>query len=191
MSEEIPGPVSESPPIDGSIMRPAFQVCSMQEDHLISNENQIFVWIESNVPQGSLKQSHLWLPELCPEAESVEWFSFRADRWNEFSRRYRSKLSNMEKLCEELRCLAHQSLLTLIYRRGTPACNIAMIIEKHLVQLECQHRWEAGLMIGGYTTPVKSEIEALGGLWFNNHKTWMMPDEKSWRSIINLLPGDF
>ncbi|WP_417387353.1 DUF488 family protein [Gimesia sp.] len=191
MSEAISGPVSESPRIDSSITRPTFQVRSVQEGDFSPGENQVFVWVESNIPYGCIKQDHYWLPELYPEAALVEWFSFREDRLNEFGRRFRSKLSERGKICEELRRLAHQSLLTLVYRRGTPACNIAILIEKHLIQLECQCRWEAGLMIGGYTTPVKSEIEALGGLWFNNHKTWMMPDEKSWRAIINLLPGEF
>ena len=64
-------------------------------------------------------------------------------------------------------------------------------MKRHLEQLECQDRWKAGLMIGGYVYPVRDEIKQAGGLWFAPHKTWMMPDRESWRYIQSLLPGDF
>jgi len=168
-----------------------FRVRSVHADDIISDGNECVVWGECGVPPDSMRNEIWWVPELSPDTELMNWYSRHPDRWYEFRRRYLDQLSAEKETCEQLRTSACQRLLTLIYQQGTSARNMAAVIEEHLIQLESQQRWNAGLMIGGHTTPVKSQIVALGGLWFTKHKTWVMPDEQSWRAIINLLPGDF
>lgn len=149
------------------------------------------IWPEQNNPPVKLNAGDLWLPGLTPSRRLLDWFSYDQNKWHEFYRRYEQELMDQPELCEKLRELACRSVLILIYQRGTPRQNIATAIRQHLIQLECKHRWNAGLMIGGYASPVEEQIRALGGIWFAKHKVWMMPDETSWQAILNLLPGDF
>ncbi|QGQ25780.1 DUF488 family protein [Gimesia benthica] len=168
-----------------------FHVCSVHIDDLVTHETDSVVWCDSYVPPGNLRNELWWLPGLNPNRELQEWFSHHPELWYEFRRRYRCQLISQVSLCEQLRSLACQGLLILVYQSGSANQNLATVIEDQLIHLECQHRWSAGLMIGGHTFPVRSEIIALGGLWYTKHKTWMMPDKQSWRYIVDLLPGDF
>lgn len=131
------------------------------------------------------------------ESSSVapsEWLmrEFAAeDRWDEFRRRYHLELRTLPSECERLRSIACDASLVLIDASGDPQQRVALALREHLERLECQRRWDAGLMLGGMTWPVKREIIEAGGLWFGPHKAWMLPDEKSLAEIRKLLPGDF
>lgn len=168
-----------------------FNVRSVHADDLLANETESVVWCDTYAPPGNLRRDLWWLPELNPNRELQEWYAQHPKLWYEFQRRYRCQLFTQESVCDLLRSLACQTLLTLVYQSGSVKQNLATVIEDQLVHLECQQRWSAGLMIGGHTFPVRSQIIALGGLWYTKHKTWMMPDKQSWRFIVDLLPGEF
>ena len=132
-----------------------------------------------------------WLPAIAPSSTLLDWFNYDEEKWHEFERRYRRELRNVPTQCERLRELAFTTTLTLIYMNGSARRNAAIVLKKHLIELECQRRWNVGWMVGGHTSPVRNEIEQCGGLWFGWHKAWMMPDRESCDYIRSLLPGDF
>jgi uncharacterized protein YeaO (DUF488 family) len=133
----------------------------------------------------------LWLPSLAPTDELWQQFSCDDYEWHEFCRRYRLELDQKPSECERLRSAACDCRLTLTYLSGDCRHNVAIAMKQHLQHLECKRRYDAGWIIGGLTWPVREEIERCGGLWFDRHKVWMMPDQKSWKYIHSLLPGDF
>ena len=144
---------------------------------------------QSSSPQIATPDGRL--PELSPSRELSEAYADgRADR-HEFLRRYLRELEHHSEQCEWLRSKAgHRGLALMVDDDDASRC-AAYGMKRHMEHLECQHRWKAGLMIGGYVYPVREKIRQAGGLWFARHKTWMMPDRESWQYIQSLLPGDF
>lgn len=133
----------------------------------------------------------LWIPLIAPSSALVNRFKYDEQNWHEFERRYRRELLEFPTQCEGLRSLACRTIVTLVYLDGNAMWNAAIALKNHLIELECQRRWNAGWMVGGHTAPVRNEIERYGGLWFGWHKAWMMPDRESCDYIRSLLPGDF
>ena len=139
----------------------------------------------------TLPDVDVWQPSLIPDPSLLREFSTRGCEWYEFSRRYSIQLQSRSEDCERLRLLAWKVRLVLLHRGHDPHRNVAVAMKQHLEQLECQHRWKAGLMVGGYLYPLRSEVIRSGGLWFDRHKAWMLPDREAWNHIQSLLPGDF
>lgn len=133
----------------------------------------------------------VWRPSLAPDSDLLREYSTGCCGWYEFSRRYSIQLQSRSEDCERLRSLAWEVRLVLLHRGNDPHHNLAVAMKQHLERLECQHRWNAGLMIGGYLYPLRSEVIRHGGLWFDRHSAWMMPDREAWNHIQALLPGDF
>lgn len=133
----------------------------------------------------------LWMPALAPSGGLLQWYSGDSEKWHEFHRQYILELQEKPAECERLRALACETQLLLLYRCQDPERNAAAVMKRHLEQLECRRRWDAGLMIGGYLFPLRDEVIRCGGLWFGRHKAWMMPDRAAWHHIHSLLPGDF
>lgn len=155
---------------------------------------QVFVAFEQCQETGTTPEANLidlWVPAIAPTHTLVDWFNYDEEKWYEFERRYRRELSNVPTQCERLRSLACRTVVTLVYMNGNARWNAAIVLKKHLIELECQRRWNAGWMVGGHTAPVRDEIERCGGLWFGWHKAWMMPNRESCDYIRSLLPGDF
>jgi len=74
----------------------------------------------------------LWLKEAAPSSELRRWFDHRVDRWPEFQRRYRTELAHNPSVAQ-LRGLAGQSDLTLLYAAKDKAHNHALVLAGQLV----------------------------------------------------------
>lgn len=152
------------------------------------------VLIERQFPGGlaiDFPLRNVWCPKLAPSSELLRWFDFERGRWGEFCRRYSRELEGERPACERLRQQATDSRLTLLYCHGRPTLNAAAGLKLHLERLECESRWSAGWIVGGYSFPIREEIELRGGLWFAPHKAWVMPDRQAWDEVQSLLPGEF
>lgn len=123
------------------------------------------------------------LPPARPRDSSFDWY--------DFSHRCRLEFARHLSTCEWLAETARSSTLWLTYSRRKSIQHGARELKRHLELLEAHRRYDRGWMIGGYTLPVRAEIERLGGLWLGKHKTWTMPDRASWLHVLSLLPGDF
>ena len=74
----------------------------------------------------------LWLKAAAPRPELRRWFGHRADRWPEFQRRYRTELAHNPAVAQ-LRDLARQSDLTLLYAARDETHNHALVLADQVV----------------------------------------------------------
>ena len=158
-------------------------------------DNAFCVEVE-HVDAREPRADEVWLAvespnEFAPSEGLLRWFGYEAENWYEFRRRYHRELEKQSVRCERLHESACRSRLVLTYCHGNAQRNIALALKQYLEILECHRRWQAGWIIGGYNFPVREEIHALGGLWFAQHKAYVMPSRTTWQAIQNLLPGDF
>lgn len=166
------------------------RVCSLADAQPTAEEMPL--WIDYPLVADPTEHPQIPpAPPITPSSPLVQWFGFGPGKWYEFCRRYRLELERQPQECERLLRVAREQSLLLCYELGDARHNIALALRQHLIHLECCHRWEAGLMIGGHAKPLKEEIARAGGLWFPRHKAWMMPDRATWQRIHDLLPGDF
>jgi uncharacterized protein YeaO (DUF488 family) len=71
-----------------------------------------------------------WMKEIGPSNELRKWFDHRAERWQEFVRRYREELagSTAQPLFDELMVIWSAGPLTLVYSAKDEAHNQAVVI---------------------------------------------------------------
>jgi uncharacterized protein YeaO (DUF488 family) len=69
-------------------------------------------------PRGVRKSTaaiDLWAKDLAPSTELRRWFGHDPTRWDEFQRKYQEELSHHPERLDELRALAQQGRLTLVF----------------------------------------------------------------------------
>jgi uncharacterized protein YeaO (DUF488 family) len=91
-------------------------------------------------PRGVSKKDaalSLWMKEIAPSAELRKWFGHDPDRWNEFRRRYASEINRNSHLFDQLRSLALEGPITLIYSAHDEIHNGAIVLRD--VMLGSQH----------------------------------------------------
>jgi uncharacterized protein YeaO (DUF488 family) len=88
-------------------------------------------------PRG-LKKEHAaierWTKELSPSTELRKWFGHNPSRWQEFRRRYIEELRHYPEQLEELRALARQGAVTLVYAARDEAHNDAVVLRDVLLR---------------------------------------------------------
>jgi uncharacterized protein YeaO (DUF488 family) len=87
-------------------------------------------------PRGLKKQAaqiDLWLKTVAPSTELRRWFGHDPARWPEFRKRYRAELADNPAL-EELRRLARQGRVTLLYAARDPNHNNAVVLRELLLE---------------------------------------------------------
>jgi uncharacterized protein YeaO (DUF488 family) len=87
-------------------------------------------------PRGLKKaDAHIaqWLKEVAPSNELRKWFGHDPARWEEFRRRYEAELADKGDLLGELRELAKDGPLTLVYSAHDEAHNQAVVLRDRLV----------------------------------------------------------
>lgn len=74
-----------------------------------------------------------WLKEVAPSTELREWFDHRPERWAGFVTRYRAELEANPAPVEQLRALARQGPLTLVYGARDEQRNEAAVLRDYLL----------------------------------------------------------
>ena len=74
-----------------------------------------------------------WLKDIAPSNELRKWFGHDPDRWTEFCRRYRAELEGHSDMLNDLRRLAREGTLTLIYAARDEAHNEAVVLRNVLL----------------------------------------------------------
>jgi len=102
-----------------------------------STDDGVRVLVDRLWPRG-LKKSESridhWLKELAPSTELRKWFGHRSERWQEFRRRYLAELAGKGQQLDELRKLAREQPLTLLYAAHDEAHNNAIVLQEELKQ---------------------------------------------------------
>lgn len=74
-----------------------------------------------------------WLKEVAPSTELREWFDHRPERWAGFITRYRAELDANQDAVGQLRALARQGTLTLVYGARDERRNEAVVLRDYLL----------------------------------------------------------
>jgi len=75
-----------------------------------------------------------WMKEIAPSSELRKWFGHDPDRWEEFCRRYGEELHQNTELLHQLRSLARQGPVTLVYSAHDEVHNDAIVLRDILLR---------------------------------------------------------
>ena len=102
-----------------------------------SSEDGTRVLVDRLWPRGVTKEALAiarWIKEIGPSDALRHWFGHDTERWDEFQRRYAAELGKQSKLLAELRSLARQGTLTLVYAARDDAHNNAVALREALLK---------------------------------------------------------
>lgn len=86
-------------------------------------------------PRGVTKRSAAvgrWLREIAPSNRLRKWYGHELKRWGEFRRRYRAELRTRRALIRELRQLARERRVTLLFSASDREHNNAVVLRELL-----------------------------------------------------------
>jgi uncharacterized protein YeaO (DUF488 family) len=101
-----------------------------------SSEDGLRILVDRLWPRGLKKEEAAldrWLKDLAPSTELRKWFGHDPDRWAEFKRRYTRELREQPELLGELRTLARDGRVTLIYAAHDQLHNDAVVLREVLL----------------------------------------------------------
>jgi uncharacterized protein YeaO (DUF488 family) len=87
-------------------------------------------------PRGiSKKKAALdqWMKDIAPSAKLRKWFGHDPTRWEEFRRRYADEVHQNSALLDQLRSLARQGPITLVYSAHDEVHNDAVVLRDLLL----------------------------------------------------------
>jgi uncharacterized protein YeaO (DUF488 family) len=86
-------------------------------------------------PRGMRKAKariDLWLKDVAPSTALRQWFGHDPARWSEFRRRYRTELKRQPEALAQLRKLARQRRVTLVFGARDERRNQAVVLKEVL-----------------------------------------------------------
>jgi uncharacterized protein YeaO (DUF488 family) len=72
----------------------------------------------------------LWLKDLAPSTALRRWFGHDPARWEDFRKRYAAEVHGQREPLDQLRALARDSPVTLVYSAHDEAHNDAVVLRK-------------------------------------------------------------
>jgi len=94
------------------------------------------VLVDGMWPRGIAKQDAKldeWYKTLAPSKELRQWFGHDRERWQAFRKAYRSELAKADTdALDELRKIARQKQLTLLFAAKDVECNNAVVLKEYL-----------------------------------------------------------
>src|SRR5215204_6001779 len=101
-----------------------------------STEDGTRILIDRLWPRGVSKKDvalGLWMKDIAPSAALRTWFGHDPARWQEFRRRYVEEVRRNAVLFGQLRALARQGPITLVYSAHDEAHNDAVVMRDLLL----------------------------------------------------------
>ncbi|HEX5326675.1 MAG TPA: DUF488 domain-containing protein [Acetobacteraceae bacterium] len=74
-----------------------------------------------------------WMKDIAPSSELRTWFGHDPARWEEFHRRYAEEVRQNADLLDQLRALAREGPITLVYSARDEAHNDAVVLKDLLL----------------------------------------------------------
>jgi uncharacterized protein YeaO (DUF488 family) len=87
-------------------------------------------------PRGVSKEMaklDLWLKDIAPSTELRKWFDHDPKKWAEFRKRYRAELKKNIEAVSQLKKIAKEGNITLLYGARDKKHNEAAVIMEYLV----------------------------------------------------------
>ena len=168
-----------------------FQVSLVDYQRPRLSEDEVRISVTEMKGDASDSLVQIALPYLAPRDQRLVTQLLDQQVLFEFRYQYRQQLLVYKNSCLRLRSLANRYHLTLCDASLRLCSTVLDILKQYLIELECEHRWNQGWAVGGYTYKLRHEIAAWGGFWFSRHKVWVMPNDSLTKKVRALLPGDF
>ena len=86
-------------------------------------------------PRGIAKETladAIWMKDVAPSSDLRKWFGHDPERWSEFRRRYKAELKRNPEPVLQLRALAKQKPVTLLYSAKDEDHNQAVVLAEVL-----------------------------------------------------------
>lgn len=102
-----------------------------------SDDDGTRVLVDRLWPRGVSKEAaqlDRWLRDIAPSEELRQWFDHDPDRWTAFERGYRAELRRNADLVGELRELATEGTVTLLYAAADREHNNAVVLKRVLAE---------------------------------------------------------
>jgi uncharacterized protein YeaO (DUF488 family) len=99
------------------------------------------ILVERLWPRGMTKEAlaaDAWMKEVAPSAELRTWFGHRAERWEEFRRRYREELDATPAGWAPILEAGRHGPVTLLYSARDTLHNGALVLREYLVEREAE-----------------------------------------------------
>jgi uncharacterized protein YeaO (DUF488 family) len=96
-----------------------------------AREDGTRILIDRLWPRGVSKEAvalDLWMKDIAPSTELRKWFRHEPSRWEEFRRLYADEVRSKPELLGQLRVLARQGPLTLVYSAHDETHNDAVVL---------------------------------------------------------------
>jgi uncharacterized protein YeaO (DUF488 family) len=100
-------------------------------------EDGVRILVDRLWPRGLSKEKAAvdhWMKEIAPSAELRKWFGHDPGRWAEFRRRYMEELRQHTALLEQIRELASERKVTLLFGAHDRDHNDAVVLAEVLVK---------------------------------------------------------
>ena len=85
-----------------------------------------------------------WMKEIATSTELRKWFGHDPDRWEQFCRRYSEELHQNAELLSQLRSLARQGPVTLVYSAHDEVHNDAIVLRDVILGRQIPHASDDG-----------------------------------------------
>ena len=95
------------------------------------------ILVERLWPRGIKKEdldAYAWMKEVAPSTELRKWFGHRAERWEEFRRRYRAELDANADAWRPILEAAESGTVTLLYSARDTEHNGAVVLRDYLAE---------------------------------------------------------
>ena len=71
-----------------------------------------------------------WLKDIAPSEDLRHWFAHDPAKWPEFRRRYTAEIAQKPQLLPQLRDIARQGVLTMVYSANDEQHNDALVLQE-------------------------------------------------------------
>src|SRR6185436_6291427 len=95
------------------------------------------VLVERLWPRGMKKEAlaaDAWMKDVAPSTQLRKWFDHKAERWDEFRRRYRKELDANPGGWAPLLAASHSGAVTLLYSAHDTIHNGAVVLRDYLLE---------------------------------------------------------
>jgi uncharacterized protein YeaO (DUF488 family) len=83
-----------------------------------------------------------WVKDIAPSTALRKWFGHDPERWEEFRRRYVAEVHRNPEQLSQLRALARQGRITLVYSAHDKIHNDAVVLRDFLLGREARRKAE-------------------------------------------------
>ncbi len=103
----------------------------------VSKKDGYRILVDRLWPRGVRKENaHLdeWNKDVAPSTELRKWFGHKAERFDEFEKRYAVELAAKTEELNRIRALAKEKAVTLLYAAKDTERNQAVILKNILIK---------------------------------------------------------